>query len=224
MGRFEQNNNSHGSLKDIQILINEKNNLLNYELNKHFGNKIDVKWVSPLKDDNFSEYRDNDFLNILGLKNDIKIPLSEFWPKRGPQWDALGKYNDIVFIVEAKANIPELKSPETKASFDSKILIKKSLDDVKKYLNINNSTNWMGTYYQYTNRIAHLYFLRVLNNVNAYLVFIYFTNDTSVNGPKTIEEWKHEINELHRIIGLESNNVLSKYIIDVFIDINSIKK
>jgi hypothetical protein len=52
---------------------------------------------------------------------------------------------------------------------------------------------------------------------------LYFINDTSVNGPKTIEEWKHEINKLHEIIGLEENNKLSKYIIDIFIDYNDLK-
>jgi hypothetical protein len=149
--------------------------------------------------------------------------LSTFWPKWGPQWDALGKYNDTVFILEAKANIPELKSRPTGASNDSKILIENSLNDVKKYLNINNSFDWTDTYYQYTNRIAHLYYLRVLNDINAYLIFLYFINDTSVNGPKTIEEWKYEINKLHETIGLEENNKLSKYIIDIFINYNDLK-
>ncbi|GMO27306.1 MAG: hypothetical protein Ta2B_07970 [Termitinemataceae bacterium] len=223
MARFEKNNNSHGSLKDLQILINEKSHLINNELKKHLNKKIDIKWVSPIKDDNFSEYRDADFLNLLGINNNLKIPLNEFWPKNGPQWDALGNDNDTIFIVEAKANIPELKSPETKASGDSKILINKSLDSVKEYLNIDKNVNWTSTYYQYTNRIAHLYYLRVINNIKTYLIFIYFINDNSVNGPKTIEEWKHEINNLHKDIGLVNDNKLSEYIIDVFIDCNNLK-
>jgi hypothetical protein len=63
------------------------------------------------------------------------------------------------------------------------------------------------TYYQYTNRIAHLYYLRVLNNINTYLIFVYFLNDTSVNGPKTIDEWIYEISKLHKIIGLKDDNI-----------------
>jgi hypothetical protein len=222
MGRFVQDPNSHGSLKDIQILINEKNDILDIELSKHLKDEITVKWVSPLKGDNYSEYRDEDFLNILGVNN-INIPLTNFWPKKGPQWDALGRYNNKLFIVEAKANIPELKSPKTKASGDSKILIEKSLNEVKKYLNIDISYNWLDKYYQYINRIAHLYYLRVLNRLNAYLIFVYFLNDTSVNGPKTIEEWENEIIELHKKIGLKNDNLLSNFILDIFIDSNSLR-
>ncbi len=32
-------------------------------------------------------------------------------------------------------------------------------------------------FYQYINRLAHLYLLRVLNKIPAYLVFVYFVND-----------------------------------------------
>jgi hypothetical protein len=224
MGRYEQNKNSHGSLKDIQVLINDKKRILDNELNKHLNNEMIIEWVSPLENDNYSEYRDDDFLKVLGIDNKIKVPLNKFWPKRGPQWDALGKYNDNIFIVEAKANIPELKSHGTKASPKSKKLIEKSLNVVKEYLNINNSFNWMDTYYQYTNRIAHLYYLRILNDINAYLIFIYFINDISVNGPKTIDEWKYEISELYKKIGLTDNNILSKYIIDIFVDYNELKQ
>ena len=215
MGRFEQNENAHGSLKDIQVLVNKKSDLINIELRKRFKYDITVNWVSPIKNDKYSEYRDDDFLKILGI-NKLNIPLNNFWPKNGPQWDALGKSNEKYFIVEAKANIPELKSPGTGAS-------EKSLNDVKKYLNIDSSYNWMKMYYQYTNRIAHLYYLRVLNNIDAFLIFIYFLNDSSVNGPKLISEWEYEIIELHKKIGLSNNNLLSDYILNVFIDYNHLE-
>jgi len=221
MGRFEQNKNAHGSLKDIQVLVNEKSDLINMELKKHFKYDITVNWVSPLKNDYYSEYRDNDFLKVLGI-NKLSIPLKNFWPKNGPQWDALGKSNDKYFIVEAKANIPELKSPGTKASEKSIKLIEKSLNDVKKYLNIDSSFNWMEIYYQYTNRIAHLYYLRVLNNLDAFLIFIYFLNDPTVNGPKSINEWENEIIELQNKIGFKNDNILSNYIIDIFVDYNQL--
>jgi hypothetical protein len=125
MGCLEQNGNSHGSLRDIQILINEKSYILDNELKKYLKKDILVKWVSPIKNDDYSEYRDEDFLGVLGIKNNIKIQLKDFWPTRGPQWDALGRYDDSIFIVEAKANIPELRSPPTKATGISKELIKK---------------------------------------------------------------------------------------------------
>jgi len=153
----------------------------------------------------------------------LDILLNKFWPKNGPQWDALGKSNDKYFIVEAKANIPELKSPGTEASEKSIKLIEKSLNDVKKYLNVDSSYNWMGMYYQYANRIAHLYYLRVLNNLDAFLIFIYFLNDSSVNGPKSINEWENEIIELQKKIGLKNDNILSNYIFDIFVDYNHLE-
>ena len=223
MGRFEQNENAHGSLKDIQVLVNKKSDLINIELRKRFKYDITVNWVSPIKNDKYSEYRDDDFLKILGI-NKLNIPLNNFWPKRGPQWDALGKSNNKYFILEAKANIPELKSSGTQASGEKSIkLIEKSLNDVKKYLNVDSSYNWMEMYYQYTNRIAHLYYLRVLNNLDAFLIFIYFLNDSSVNGPKLISEWENEIIELHKNIGLSNNNLLSDYILDIFVDYNHLE-
>lgn len=41
--------------------------------------------------------------------------------------------------------------------------IENSLNEVKKYLSISDSIDWTGTFYQYVNRIAHLYYLREKN-------------------------------------------------------------
>ena len=92
-------------------------------------------------------------------------PLSNFWPQKGSQWDALGKSkNGNVFLIEAKANIPEIVSSPSGAKKTSKLLIDKSLIETKIYLNINNDIDWSGKFYQYTNRLAHLYFLTVSAN------------------------------------------------------------
>jgi hypothetical protein len=125
---------------------------------------MNISWNSPLKADDYAEYRDEDFLRLLVLTNKIKKPLNSFWPNNGPQWDALRINQDgEVILVEAKANIPEMVEPGTGAKNIKSInKIKSSLDDIKKYLNISNSIDWTGTFYQYTNRIAHLYYLRVL--------------------------------------------------------------
>jgi len=64
-----------------------------------------------LKDDKFAEYRDRAFLERIGL-DELSEELQKFWPKNGPQWDALGRTSDekAVILVEAKANVPELVS------------------------------------------------------------------------------------------------------------------
>jgi hypothetical protein len=180
-----------------------------------------IDWVSPLKDDDFSEYRDNGFIEKLGIQN-LETSLSAFWPKRGPQWDALGRGNrNEVFLVEAKANIDEIVSPETKATEKSLELIKKSLDGLKKYLKVNNKVDWSGTFYQYTNRLAHLYFLRALNKLPANLIFVYFIGDDSVSGPKSVEEWNAALTVMKKYLGL-STHKLAKYIAEVFIDVKQI--
>lgn len=222
MDRYPQSSDGHGSLRDIQILVNGFPDFFTNKIKEHIMIESDrIDWVSPLKDDDFSEYRDNGFIEKLGIQN-LGTSLSAFWPKRGPQWDALGRGNrNEVFLVEAKANIDEIVSPETKATEKSLVLIKKSLDDLKKYLNVNNKVDWSGTFYQYTNRLAHLYFLRVLNKLPANLIFVYFIGDDSVSGPKSVEEWNAALMVMKKYLGL-STHKLAKYIAEVFIDVKQI--
>lgn len=218
MDRYPQPSNSHGSLNDIQILVNRFPDLFHQAIKKELDIKSDViDWVSPLESDDFSEYRDMGFIEKLGIGN-LKTPLNDFWPKRGPQWDALGSgQHGEVFLIEAKANISELISPETKAGGKSLELISGSLNETKQYFGVNNSVHWTGKYYQYTNRLAHLYFLRVLNNIPAHLIFVYFLGDASVNGPKTVAEWQAAITIMKKHLGPGSNN-MSQYIGEVLID------
>jgi len=63
--------------------------------------------------------------------------------------------------------------------------------------------------------------LRVINGVDAYLVNIYFLNDKAVKGPKTKEEWEAAIQVMKTYLGV-GRHKLSKYMIDVFIDVNEI--
>lgn len=219
MGRCAQDSDSHGSLKDLQVLINDHKDLLDEKLSSILKTPIRVDWKSPLKADHFAEYQDDDFLSLLGIDSKLKSPLIEFWPKRGPQWDALGIESDKVFLVEAKAHISEIVTPPTGAGTESKSKIIESLSEVKEFLSINNNIDWSGTFYQYTNRIAHLYYLRVLNEINAFLVNIYFLNDDSVKGfAKSEEEWNAALTIVKSYLGIPKKHKLSKYMIDVFID------
>ena len=224
MGRFVQDCDSHGSLKDIQILINNRKEILDKKLSEVLEKEININWKSPIKDDQYAEYRDEDFLRILDIESKINSPLEKFWPKRGPQWDALGIDDEKIFLVEAKANLPEVVSPPTVAGKESKSKILTSFSELKEYLNINNTIDWSETFYQYANRIAHLYFLRVLNGINAYLVNIYFINDNSVAGPKSIDEWRGALTIIKHYLGIPKKNKLEKYMIDIFIDVNDLIK
>jgi len=221
MSRHPQKSNSHGSLKNLQVAINEKKRYLDCEISKVIGKQMKIDWRSPLQTDDYAEYRDEDFLIMLGALNRIKYPLIDFWPKKGPQWDALGVSGDEIILVEAKANIPEMVSPGTGAENPQSIeKIKNSLDEVKEYLSVSDSIDWTGTFYQYVNRIAHLYYLREKNDIKAHLLFIYFINDVTVHGPKTKDEWLGAIQTMECYLGLAKNHKLRKYIHDVFIDVN----
>ena len=180
-----------------------------------------IEWVSPVQEDEFAEYRDEDFLIKLGL--DLQqYPLQQFWPKRGAQWDALARTDSgDVFLVEAKANIPEVISPGTAASAQSRDLIERSLEETKNRLGVNPDIPWSGKLYQYTNRIAHLYLLRILNDIPAWLVFVYFVGDEDTNGPKSVAEWKSAISVVKGELGLK-RHVLSKYVIDIFVDVRDL--
>jgi len=227
MSRFPQKADSHGSLKNLQVAINVQKKYLDAEISKVIGRQIKIDWKSPLKKDDYAEYRDGDFLLNLGLDKLINS-LKDFWPNNGPQWDALGvcgkEVIKEVILVEAKANIPEMVSPGSAAKSPKSIKqIKDSLDEVKKYLNIKNDIDWSGTFYQYVNRIAHLYYLREKNDIKAHLLFIYFINDVTVNGPKSKDEWLGAIQTMERYLGLDKNHKLKKYIHDVFIDVSDLQ-
>lgn len=222
MTRIKQNSNGRGSLKCIQHLINEKPKYLNSIITTHFPDLANenITWLSPLKDDDFAEYKDYSFLNKIGVTSSA-IQLKDFWPKRGPQWDALAKTTSgKVILVEAKANIPELKSPGTKAKELSKNLIQKSLSEVKQYLEIYNDVDWSNKYYQYTNRIAHLFYLREKCNISAYLINIYFVNDKTHIATKK-EQFEIALKELKKHLGTNSHK-LDNYMMEVYIDMDLI--
>ena len=224
MGRFIQDPNSHGSLKDLQVAINKKKKYLDAEISKVIGKQMKIDWRSPLQTDDYAEYRDKDFLRRLGILNKIQYSLSDFWPNNGPQWDASGVSGNEIILVEAKANIPEMVSSGTSAKNPQSIKkIRNSLDEVKKYLNINKDIDWTGTFYQYVNRIAHLYYLREKNHIKTHLLFIYFINDITVHGPKTKDEWLGAIKTIECYLGLAKKHKLRKYIHDIFIDVSDLR-
>lgn len=219
--RAVQRGQARGSLKWIRRAVNDRTSLLNERVKAALALRSDeaINWKSPLAEDEYAEYGDDTFLRLLGVTLG-RYPLKNFWPNRGPQWDALATVERTgVLLVEAKANIPEIVSPGTSASKASRLLIEHSFRDVKHYLRVDSQIPWTGKLYQYANRVAHLYLLRKLNGINAYLVFVYFSGDADVLGPSSVAEWRAALTVAKRVLGLAENNRLSKYIADVFIDV-----
>jgi hypothetical protein len=218
MGSVVQSQGTKGSLKWIQHVVNECPDVLSNPVIDAIGayKEQTVEWLSPKADDDYSEYRDQAFLDLLEIKLS-KTKLSDFWPKRGPQWDALGRVDDkAYFLVEAKAHISEIISSSQAKSPASISLINKSLNETKNYLKLKSDLDLTKGFYQYLNRLAHLYFLRTLSDVPAYLVFVYFVNDHT-HIPATKDEWNGALQLMHAILGTH-RHALSKYVIEVFID------
>ncbi len=227
--RFPQQSDSRGSLRNIQLLINHHPKLINEEIRKQVQDCITIEWVSPLSADDHAEYRDAEFMQVLGLGKkgaEMPFPLHEFWPKLGPQWDALGrtKPRQGIFLVEAKAHLAELVSSPCRACGMSKELIMDSFATVKDYLSVGDEADWAGRFYQYTNRLAHLYYLRVLNHIDARLIFVYFTNDRSVAEPTTREQWEGAIRVMEECLGIPRQHPLRAYISDIFIDVAALQQ
>lgn len=138
-----------GSQKWIQKAVNEKAAYLNGAIQETLGfdKSEQITWLSPCREDAYSEYRDQGFIELLEIDLS-KHPLEKFWPPRGPQWDGLGRTNSgKVLLIEAKANIPEIVSSACKASEPSKSLIQRSLREVQGYLRINSNVDWSGKLY-----------------------------------------------------------------------------
>ena len=167
---------ARGSLRWIRAAVNDHPDTLNGEISAacRLG-PSEIEWVSPLVEDDYAEYGDQDFLDRVGITLPIRA-LAQSGRMR-PQWDALGRTARAGTAVEAKANIPEAVSPGTQASEESRRLIEQSLTETKKFLGVDPSIPWSGRLYQYANRLAHLYLLRELNSVPAFLVFVYFLGD-----------------------------------------------
>jgi hypothetical protein len=175
-----------------------------------------ITWLSPLASDGFAEYRDASFLELIGQEGLVPA-LKDFWPTRGPQWDALGKtMQGDVLLVEAKAHVPEMCSLGTAATPDSRSRIEATLNQVAQHLDANaGRAAWTDFFYQIANRIAHLHFLRS-NGVSAWLVYVNFLGDKEMGGPTTPETWEAAYQVAFHVMGLRKDHLLSRFMVHTY--------
>ena len=224
MARHPQERATRGSRKWLQDLVNDCPELLDAAIRGETDEiSSQIRWVSPLADDGFKEYKDAEFLDKLGVSLDC-VSLNKFWPRSGPRWDALGKTDSgQVILLEAKAHVEEMASTPTGASPKSLKLISDSLEKVKEHVKSRSAADWSTAFYQYNNRLAHLYLLRTLNGIDAFLVNLHFLNADEMASertvvPKTVDEWKAAITLQERFLGIRPKHALSRYMIHVFVD------
>ena len=221
---------TRGSQRWLQDLINDCPKLLDAAIQRETSDiSTPIEWVSPLADANFKEYRDAEFLEKLGVSLDC-VPLGEFWPPNGPHWDALGKTDDgQIILLEAKAYVEEMVSSPIGATGENSLaLIRESLETVKSHVKSRSPADWSTAFYQYNNRLAHLYLLRTLNGIPAFLVNLHFLNADEMASertvPKTVDEWKSAITLQERFLGIRPKHALSRYAIHAFADTRDIRR
>ena len=215
--RVAQPEGYRGSLKWIQRLVTSRPELCDTQLRAQGAplGESSLDWLSPRRDDDWAEYRDAEFLRRIGHLELIEA-LQNFWPPRGPQWDGLARdVSGAIYLFEAKAHVGEMAST-CQASPRSRSQIEAALYATKAAFGAEPGADWLTGYYQYANRLAHLYFLRRAG-VNAWFVFLYFTNDAEMQGPDSKEVWNGHLKEVHTCLGLPQGTTLPG-VINTFVD------
>ena len=218
--RRKQERTDSGSQRWLQIAVNRCPTVIDAAI-RETGVEMsgDVDWVSPLENDDFAEYTDSDFLDRLGIRLKRR-PLKDFWPPSGPRWDGLARCGDTVFLIEAKAYVAELATDPCGAGEESRRKIEEAMAETKAFLRIRSKTDWTRCFYQYANRLAHLYLLRQLNGLDAYLLNVYFVGDKTREMPASRADWMAAATLAKAHLGLRSGSRwLAAYSKDLFVDV-----
>jgi hypothetical protein len=202
-----------GSQLQIQIYVNRRRDELDRAALRALPSLAiwspRLRWVSPLEDHLFKEYYDKEFLTSVGL-GALAPLLRRFWPARGPHWDALAVIERLsappgVLLVEAKSYAGELRGTGISASSGkSRHRIARALTATQDWLEVPAGARdaWTGNLYQTANRLAHLFWLRQIAGVDAWLLHVLFTGDKS-NRPTPEKEWTEAIEQADSELGLE---------------------
>ena len=224
-----------GSQKWLQIAVNECPRLLNGAIVGGLPNSpTDIDWRSPLANENYKEHKDKEFLNKLSKSRFLRKSLPShtelycFWPRNGPKWDAHGATDQgQILLTEAKSHIAEMKSKSGSDAKDPESIdkISGSLKRTQRFLGTCLSVDWFSSpYFQYANRLAHLYWFREIKSLPAFLIMLYFLNDTDRRGPSDPSEWKMAIRKEEHCLGIPDTHALSDFVVSVFVDTKDIRQ
>lgn len=185
------------------------------QLLNEINDEVAIEWISPLKQDDYKEYRDN-FLNVLGISGEIP---NDIWPKRGPVWDGLAKAKDnsgeeIILLVEAKAHLSEMKSELRATSLDSVSVIRKTFQKFRQRNGIDEkyAEVWENCYYQLSNRLIYLDYLNHTLNIKTYLVLINFVDDNT-HVKTSLQDYLSHYKKVFHEMGISHLNLLNYVIL-----------
>ncbi len=220
MAGIAQPRGTKGSLKWIQIAVNDKPAVLDAAIRCAANIHGPINWRSPLCSDGYAEYRDAGFLQQLDCSH-LKPALTEFWPQRGPQWDGLAMAGSTRLLLEAKSHISEMCTPQSTAGTGSKARILASLARTSDELNANPAVPWGAYFYQLANRMAHLWFLSS-HGIDARLVLLNFLDDLEQGGPHSAAEWEAAYELAGHVLGLPKQHKLTRNIVHVHLSVRSL--
>ena len=98
-------------------------------------------------------------------------------------------------------NIPEINSTCQAKNPRSLSKIDQSISKARTFYGTEDGKGWKTGFYQYANRLAHLYFFRELSGIDPELVFIYFCDYPSHVGTST-EEWRVALTAQKKTMGI----------------------
>jgi len=209
----------------LRVAVNQATATLNRRVQAAFGWSTEetIKWRSPLVSDGYAEYSDESFLQQLGV-TEPRVGLGEFWPAGGPRWDALARTSGgRLVLVEAKAHVGEIVDYGTRAGVASGAQIRAALASAKAAYCAAAGAPWDSPFYQYANRLAHLHYLRGLNGLEAYLVFLYFADAPEVPQACSVEQWRGAIWTLERSLGLPRHHRYRGSVASVILSVDELR-
>lgn len=168
-----------------------------------------IEWVSPIAPSEFAEFSDRRFLEAL-RRDELVHKLKEFWPRGGPRWDALAIVTQPdgssgVLLAEGKSYPEEMIGGGAKASAASRAKIAAAMAATQRRLGLPEDPEpWLGRYYQFANRLAHMIWLRE-QGVPAWLVHLCFVDDP--HAPTDEATWRSAIAPMHRELGLDESHL-----------------
>lgn len=155
----------------------------------------------------------------------------EAWPQRGSQqcWDGVASTVNPAgttswVLMEAKANEPEFAGGPCGATLRSpaRSLIERTLGRTKSLLGVHRDVSWLGSYYQYANRLAALHVL-TSQGIQAHLVYVYFVGEVFPDGracPQDEARWRQLMRARDLTLGLPTQHALSPFIHSIFLAAN----
>ncbi len=225
----------YGSEYQLLRYLGHHRNFLDSKIKEATKSDSPIEWmdypVSTKRHSLDGEYEGIKFFghhkNTQGKLKFIQDEWVKFWPQKGSSqnWDGVFWQDNILYLVEAKAHLDEMKSEGTNAG-------EKSINKIINafYLTCKDmelAKKWAKSrYYQLANRLAFVYFCNSIIKINAKLCYIYFINGFKngyiqernynvVNEAVFVQAIEKEYEELQ----INQNEELKKYILDpIFID------